>query len=641
MRTFYSFFLFLISLILINCNGEAVEKNKESVAEISNPFNPEYLTKNLRKESPRLVLNPEIDKILRNKLNSDPVVQNIYQTIKLNADQVLQKPFLERIKIGKRLLSVSREMLYRINMLGMVYYIEKNPKILERIDGEVKAVCQFSDWNPSHYLDVGEMSMAIAFALDWTTGDLPESTIELALNALIEKGIKPSYNKESRSNTWWINGNNNWNQVCNGGMIAASIAIAERDPELAATTIRRSIDGFPHALDEYGPDGVYPEGSTYWGYGTVFSVVTNAMLESAFGTDFGLGNYPAFKESAIFRVLMNTPSGWYYNFADCGDKRSENGDITLAWFASKSGDELFFERNRLLRSPSEIGKLRRLDGAGLVWLAQYEKKLYSDLPSAWKGEGSNPVAVFTGGSSDPYGYYFGGKGGSGTVNHGNMDAGSFIFELNGVRWVFDPGNQNYNDLEKEGFDLWNKSQDSERWTLLNKGNFGHSTLSVNDQLHIVDGKATIADFKEGENPQVTFDLTPTFKGQLKSAERTFTKDSNVSLVIEDKIEIDEMTEIVTWQLITTLDVEITPEGATIYKSEYSSVTPVKKLYVENISHPKIQMNVVSLDPPPLALDRRVKGLKRIELKIPSSNIEGKNLNIKVRLRGQRNWREGY
>jgi len=641
MRTFYSFFLFLISLILINCNGEAVEKNKESVAEISNPFNPEYLTKNLRKESPRLVLNPEIDKILRNKLNSDPVVQNIYQTIKLNADQVLQKPFLERIKIGKRLLSVSREMLYRINMLGMVYYIEKDPKILERIDGEVKAVCQFSDWNPSHYLDVGEMSMAIAFALDWTTGDLPESTIELALNALIEKGIKPSYNKESRSNTWWINGNNNWNQVCNGGMIAASIAIAERDPELAATTIRRSIDGFPHALDEYGPDGVYPEGSTYWGYGTVFSVVTNAMLESAFGTDFGLGNYPAFKESAIFRVLMNTPSGWYYNFADCGDKRSENGDITLAWFASKSGDELFFERNRLLRSPSEIGKLRRLDGAGLVWLAQYEKKLYSDLPSAWKGEGSNPVAVFTGGSSDPYGYYFGGKGGSGTVNHGNMDAGSFIFELNGVRWVFDPGNQNYNDLEKEGFDLWNKSQDSERWTLLNKGNFGHSTLSVNDQLHIVDGKATIADFKEGENPHVTFDLTPTFKGQLKSAERTFTKDSNVSLVIEDKIEIDEMTEIVTWQLITTLDVEITPEGATIYKSEYSSVTPVKKLYVENISHPKIQMNVVSLDPPPLALDRRVKGLKRIELKIPSSNIEGKNLNIKVRLRGQRNWREGY
>ena len=385
MKTFNILFLFIIPLLILSCNGDPVGKNKNTPTELSNPFSPDFLTENLRKDHPRLVLNEEIDKVLRNKLKSDPVVQNIYQAIKMNADEVLQKPFLERIKIGKRLLSVSREMLYRINMLGMVYHIEKDPKILQRIDGEVKAVCQFSDWNPSHYLDVGEMSMAVAFALDWTAGALPQSTIDLALNALIEKGIKPSYDNSSRSNTWWINGNNNWNQVCNGGMIAASIAIAERDPELAATTIKRSIDGLPHALDEYGPDGVYPEGSTYWGYGTVFSVVTNAMLESAFGTDFGLGDYPAFKESAIFRVLMNAPSGWYYNFADCGDKRSQNGDITLAWFASKTGDELFFERNRLLRSPNKIGKLRRLNGAGLVWLAQYEKTMESELPSMERG----------------------------------------------------------------------------------------------------------------------------------------------------------------------------------------------------------------------------------------------------------------
>ena len=121
------------------------------------------------------------------------------------------------------------------------------------------------------------------------------------------------------------------------------------------------------------------------------------------------------------------------------------------------------------------------------------------------------------------------------MNHGNMDGGSFIFELNDERWVIDPGNQSYNDLEKEGFDLWNKSQDSQRWTLLNKGNFGHSTLTVNDELHVVDGKATIIYFIEGEQPQVTFDLTPTFEGQLKSAKRTFTKDSDVSLIIEDRV----------------------------------------------------------------------------------------------------------
>ena len=48
----------------------------------------------------------------------------------------------------------------------------------------------------------------------------------------------------------------------------------------------------------------------------------------------------------------------------------------------------------------EIGRLRRLNGAGLVWVAQYEKQKESKLPTSWKGEGANPIAVFTGGSND-------------------------------------------------------------------------------------------------------------------------------------------------------------------------------------------------------------------------------------------------
>src|SRR3546814_7782221 len=72
-----------------------------------------------------------------------------------------------------------------------------------------------------------------------------------------------------------------------------------------------------------------------------------------------------------------------------------------------------------------------------------------------------------------------------------MDGGSFVFELDGVRWVVDPGNQSYNELEKTWFNLWGSCQDCERWTLLTKNNFGHSTISVNGELHRVDGMATI------------------------------------------------------------------------------------------------------------------------------------------------------
>ena len=607
-----------------NENVLSSETDDKDIPKLQNPITVKYLKKNLRKSQPRLVINSKIEKSLKNKLKSDPVVQNMYKAIQLNAAEIQQKPFLERIKTGRRLLSVSREMLYRINMLGMVYRVDKDPKILERINGEVVAVCNFSDWNPSHYLDVAEMSMAVAFAIDWTAGELPSSTIELAKTALIEKGIKPSYNE--KGNTGWINGSNNWNQVCNGGMIAASIVIAEKDPELAAKTIKRSLDGMPHALVEYGPDGVYPEGSTYWSYGTSFSVVTSAMLESAFGTDFGLADYPAFKESAVFRALMNAPSGNYYNFADCGDKRRENGDVTLAWFAFKSGNETFFERKRFLRPPSDIGKLSRLDGAGLVWLSQFKKKSAEILPTSWRGDGANPVVVFTGGDNDPHQYYFGGKGGRGTVNHGNMDGGSFIFELNGVRWVVDPGNQGYHALEKTGFKLWGKCQSCERWTLLTKNNFGHSTISVNDQLHVVDGKATIEDFKSGDNPEAVIDMTPTFAGQLKSAKRKFLKDSETSLVIEDQIELSEETSMITWQLMTTADVEIIKGGAILTQDG-------KRLKFDNLSHPQLTISVVSLFPAPLELDRQIEGLKRLEIRIPAWTVEGGSCNIKVKLSG--------
>ena len=297
------------------------------------------------------------------------------------------------------------------------------------------AVCNFTDWNPSHYLDVAEMSLAVALALDWTMGDLPKTTEELAIQSLIEKGIKPSW-PESGKNPGWAYGNNNWNQVCNGGMIAASIAIAERDPDLAAKTISRALDGIPHSLVEYMPDGVYPEGSTYWGYGTGFrssplpcwKVLSEEISDTVI--------IPI--RSALFRVLCNAPSGWYYNFADCGDKRGVNGDAILAWFASKTGNKAFFEKERFLMPVDQMSRLGRLDGAALVWISQYKEKEDIKIPTFWKGEGANPVVIFTGESNDPHHYYFGGKGGRGTVNHGNMDGGSFIFELNGVRWVVDP-----------------------------------------------------------------------------------------------------------------------------------------------------------------------------------------------------------
>ncbi|MCP4312395.1 MAG: hypothetical protein GY790_14120, partial [Bacteroidetes bacterium] len=306
----------------------------------------------------------------------------------------------------------------------------------------------------------------------------------------------------NKRHAWWVDHYNNWNQVCNGGMIAASIAIAADEPELAAKTIKRALDGLPYVLYEnYYPEGVYPEGPMYWEYGTSYSVLTASILETAFGSDFGHKDYPGFIESAVYKVMAtNTPSGWYYNYADSKDKPNVDGDVILAWFATQTGESMFYEKDKFLIPAEDIRighltgsaediRVGYFTGAALAWMSQYNEVSTEVPPTVWLGRGRSPVAIFRG-AGDNSDYYFAAKGGCGAVSHGNMDAGSFVFELNGVRWSIDPGSQSYR-IGGQGFDLWRQCQECERWELLTKNNHGHSTLTVNDQRHIVDGYALV------------------------------------------------------------------------------------------------------------------------------------------------------
>jgi hypothetical protein len=607
-----------LTTLFIVFNGLAIRADETGIPQLNNPMTVDYLKKNLHPTHPRIVLTPEIERGLREKIKTDSVLQNMYLAVGLNADQIYEKELIAYRMKGKRLLSVSRDMLWRMNVLGLVYRMERDPKALDRINDELVAACNFQDWNPNHFLDVAEMSLAVALALDWTAGDLPESTVGLAKLALIEKALKPGQKKGV------FNSKNNWNQVCNGGMVAAAIAVAEVDPELAAETLQRALKGLPVAMAHYGPDGTHPEGSTYWEYATSYNAITASMLESAFGTDFGIWKFPGFADSARYRLMMSAPSGLYYNYGDCGDRRHDNGDLTLAWFAAKTGDRAFFEQDRFLHPPAEMGTLDRYVGIGMAWLSQFEASHETIAPTAWAGRGINPVVVFRGSDENPHSYYLGAKGGCGSVSHGNMDAGSFVLELDGVRWSIEVGKQDYNTIEQTGLNLWDSRQQGDRWKLLSKNNYGHSTLTLNGAPHLVDGTASLIEFKPGPVPKAVFDLSPAFGDLVASATRTFIKDTDASVVIKDSIVESEKTEQITWQLITTAEIESVTGGAILRQAG-------KVLRLENLTHPQIAVSVVSLDPPPLELDRRVDGLKRVELKIPGTAVSGQETTLEVRL----------
>ncbi|MFK7924126.1 MAG: heparinase II/III family protein [Bacteroidia bacterium] len=604
-------------------------QSAKSGTQLNDSITETWLLQNLRKESPRLILQEAQIAQIQSQLATDPLVRKYFDYLQAQADLILQEPLLERKQIGKRLLSVSREALRRFTALSLMARLTDDPTYLSRLEIELQAVSQFSDWNPSHFLDVAEMAMAVSLALDWTGEQLNKETILLARTALKVKALEASFADDH----FWIDRDNNWNQVCHGSLVAAAIVLAEEYPSLAAQVIQRAVNNSPIALQVYGPDGGYPEGPGYWTYGTAFSCITFSLMETALDTDFGLSQWSGFLESATYKMMMATPSGRAYNYAD---NRTGGMDLSthhlLSWFALKTKNAMYFDRAGLDQEiPSMVvsgDKFSRFSSIGFLWfsdLVERQNQLKPDnLPHSAIWRGDNPVVVVRGEN----GFYLGFKGGKGAVNHGNADAGSFILQWRGVDWSIDLGNQSYTPLEEVmGGELWNREQESPRWTLLSKNNFGHSTLTVNDALHQVEGFAPIQTFREAEDTTyAVIDMSSVFGADLLTAQRIFQRHNDSSITITDRFALSPATRTITWQLITKAQISIQGKSVLLQQNGQSM-----QLTASSAGDPSIQ--VIALSPPPLPYDIDIPGLQRLEIRYQAQAFPKGKGEIKIRMTG--------
>ncbi|NJC28458.1 heparinase II/III domain-containing protein [Neolewinella antarctica] len=585
-------------------------------------FDESYLTEHLSEAHPRLILTPALEAELTAKIQTDTLTKAYYDQLRTEAYRLLDTPLIKYELEGFRLLFVAREMGRRMSILSMVYRQERDPVILARINEELLAACAFPDWNPQHFLDIAELSVGVATAVDWVGEDLPAATVTAAKNALINKALLPSFDL-SNERMGWIEGTNNWNTVCHGGLVLAALAVADDEPALATKTIRRALDKMPNSLAEYGPDGNYPEGPSYWEYGTVFGVLAMNALTTALGSDFGLSATTGFLESAGFRLIATAPSGLYFNYSDSGSKEGSSGAILLTWFAGKTGDAQYLKPNYLVMP--KVAQTR-YGGQGLVWLSQFQETKRGKQPRIWRGRGSTPVVVMQAEHTDPRQLYFAAKGGRTQTSHGNMDIGTFVFELDGVRWVTDPGNQRYYLLNKIGFQLGRYCQECERWSLLTKSNLTHSTLTVNNERFDVTGFAPISEVTTGDRPSATIDLSALNPGLLSTARRQFTKESDHGMLLTDEFVATDSARFVTWAIITTADVIPRAGGAELRQDG-------KVLELTIVEPAGYNVSISQLDPPPLAIDKTIPGLKRVEIRVPAHTLTDGRGRISVRLAG--------
>lgn len=522
---------------------------------------------------PRLLLTPERMEQAKKRIADDPRWAAYADALQKLGDSLLKAPTVERKMTGRRLLSVSRTALGRIFTLTFLYRLTGDEKYGERAKAEAVAVSRFTDWNPSHFLDVAEMTAAVALAYDSLFELLSDEERTLLRGAILEKGIQQS------KKAHWLKNQANWNQVCHAGMMFGALAIADEEPLLAREIVRRSVNGVTWSMASYEPDGNYTEGPGYWAYGTGFNILLLAGLQTALGTDFGRSDAAGFLKSIRYYENVFGVTGLAYNYPDSGGGKFF--EPTVYWYAEKLNDPTVpWNENRLLRETSLDGFVKnRLAPMALLWGAK-EKAAPDAAPIELGfvgiGNGLCPAVLFRTSWTDPAAAYLGAKAGTPRSPHGHMDAGSFVYENRGVRWAVELGPESYHRIESRGMDLWASAQNADRWKLFRYNNFSHNTLTVypepndapaDERKHLIAGELQIAAGKSlfletkiaspGECSAAAIDLSPVYAGELDRAVRRLTLAPDGTLTTVDELTAPKGNGVsVEWRMLTAASVEV-------------------------------------------------------------------------------------
>ena len=525
----------------------------------------ENILATLRTEHPRVMTEPGTFGALKTLIGKGGLPARIYGNIKKSADQILSAPVSKYEKPdGRRLLSVSRRVLDRVRSLALVSRLDADPRYADRAWKELEAAAEFPDWNPSHFLDTAEMTHAFALGYDWLYDRWTEDQRRVLREAIVSKGLREGL-KVYESKKGWHRNENNWNQVCNGGLISGALAVADMEPEIAAKIVHEAVKSVPLAMRHYAPDGGGTEGVTYWGYGSVYNVVLLSSLETALGTDFGLSHVGAFQQSGFYQIYLSGAGRLAFDFADCGLSRVS--EPQHFWLARKYDVPAF----SWFRLSALEGGSQRGEALDLLWYDDRGRGLdFGKLPLDRYFRGAECASLRS--SWEPDAMMVGIQAGD-SMNlggHRHLDLGTFVLDALGERWIIDSG------VEHETYMAHRHK--NPRYAYYRVRAEGHNVPVFNpgegpDQ----NPKAVAKIVKFESTPQqavAVVDLTQAYQPHVDLAVRTFTLEDRKRLVVTDELHARQPAEL-WWFLHTEAKVSLGDHGRTASLSQHGKTFTVR------------------------------------------------------------------
>lgn len=523
----------------------------------------------LRSDHPRLLVTDDRMRACRDRAGRDATYRRVIDRVIEEARTILKEPTVPYRLTGEErpsMLGGSRQMIRRVLNCAFAWRWTGERVFADRVSAELLSAARFPEWNHTHFLDVAETAFAVALGYDWIHAALsPEDRATIRM-ALVEKALLWADRAYRGADDEWLKFPTytwNWNQVCNGGVLAAAIAVAEDEPQLAADVMAGVARSVPLALAALGPDGAGPEGPVYWTYGITYHVLILDMLETATGSAGGLGDTDAFRETDMYRLWAQGPTGGAFNYGD--GKELLSPSAALAWLGVRHDHpRVVALARREMLSQMDRQKLDaefdRFYALYAVWYPEPVK-----VPPNWERarrfRGNADLAIFRGNWDTPDAAYLGFKAGDNATNHSHLDLGSFVLEGQGVRWGVDLGTDSY---QLPGY-FDGKSSSGQRYKIFRIGTAAHSTVMPEGRGQDPFGKAPITHFATRRDGGAAIaDLTAVYAPAARRIRRGVDMAQNGRrVIVRDEVAGATPASLWRWAMLTRAAVRIDGARATL------------------------------------------------------------------------------
>ena len=514
----------------------------------------------LKTGHPKLLLTNEALAYDLEAAKTDPLRAALNQRIIEVATKVVGAAPIKHRLIGPRLLDQCRLSIERIMTCSMAYRLTKDVRFLNQAKSDLMTVCHFDDWNPSHFLDIAEMSFAVSIGYDWLYSELTPEERGIIKEALLKKSLvfaplayAPKGKPDKR--VWFVKADHNWNQVCNGGLLSAALALSDEEPALARLVVNGVRKSIVRGMNPYEPDGAYPEGPGYWTYGTTYNVIALALMQGALGTDFDLGRAPGFNKTVLYRMAIESPSNMSFNYSDGGDGFEASPAFT--WLANKSGFQTAIKQSREELKRSLPQSKNRFLALNALWFPEENRSVNppaaAAVPLDLYFKGPAEIVLMRSSWVDKHAIFLGLRAGSNTTNHSHLDLGSFVMDADGVRWAEDLGPDNYNLPAYFG---------KMRWNYFRLNNFSHNVITPDKILQHYPATAPVIAFSS--TPQEAYaitDLTSIYPGAAEKMLRKVSLLDRARVLIQDELIKPTEGSVIHWRMMTPAHVVVSEDGS--------------------------------------------------------------------------------